>query len=517
MGFWDTVWAAVLGGMIVAFFAGVPAICYFLIGKRRNRQRLIAFLRWAGSKAEIYRRALLTLLAWARQFYGAAPLGMASLSRSVHLALVYPIVFLSISYLNGSENKIGLLPIFSAIGVDYNSQYVFSRYFDFSILVFLIISSVLLGRNLKLFDSMANKIDIGIFKGIRVCRIIFAISMSYTVYIYYNENFAMLILIYSFSMVNLSAGYVIFSISVANFFGGNSLVLLFIFAFCFGRYLGMSFLIYTALFITAIAKLIFPENSYAQLTILIHLILLIVLPLVNAAFDHLSVGVSRSLLSMAARGVPIGYGKMRLSLWLSTALEIIGDIVFALACLVGLAFFLPLTVEAVNGLLELGETRLNWEKYVEDAWRDPWGEGIAGVLMLVSTLVPTFLHVALAAVCYVSRPLVGLVGLGRKLAAIQSKPGDDIPVIWALICAAFAFVPAILIAFGAAWAGKRILDVLSRWMGEEGFAGLLYDAATYGGAQGASASAPIWLLALICVVGGLTIFVPRLGAAPKQN
>ena len=111
------------------------------------------------------------------------------------------------------------------------------------------------------------------------------------------------------------------------------------------------------------------------------LVFLVLLPLLNAVLDFLSLGISRGLLSHALRGNP-GLGRIGGHIFL--------DVVLATIFLFLLAAVLPFVLEGLNQIF--GWVVVNWREYLAKASSDPLGEGLVVTGMLVTTLIPTFLH-----------------------------------------------------------------------------------------------------------------------------
>ena len=84
-----------------------------------------------------------------------------------------------------------------------------------------------------------------------------------------------------------------------------------------------------------------------------YLVHVLLIPVLNASFDHLSVQVSRLLLTDLVKHD----GPWQ---WLAVAGHLIGDIFFALVFLFGLAILLPLSLDIANlGLAALGSLGVN--------------------------------------------------------------------------------------------------------------------------------------------------------------
>lgn len=133
----------------------------------------------------------------------------------------------------------------------------------------------------------------------------------------------------------------------------------------------------------------------------------LVLPVVNAVMDWLSWAVSRELaqhlVADEADGV-LG----RVFSKSGAVGHILIDGVLAVVFLFGLGLVLPTSVQAMNALLADGDAdSIVWAPLLEEAQQAPWTAGLSVTLMLVTTLVPTALHVGTAFLALLVRPMVG--------------------------------------------------------------------------------------------------------------
>ena len=135
------------------------------------------------------------------------------------------------------------------------------------------------------------------------------------------------------------------------------------------------------------------EGGFIGALALSLLIFFLVLPLINGWVDWGSWWVTRRLGAHLLRALDRGAGAVRLGV---VALgHGVADLVIAAGMLLGMAFMLALGFEGYNQLSLLrGEGAFDLVPYVEGAAAEPFGEGAWLTLMLLTTLVPTFLHVA---------------------------------------------------------------------------------------------------------------------------
>ena len=110
---------------------------------------------------------------------------------------------------------------------------------------------------------------------------------------------------------------------------------------------------------------------------------LLVLPIVNASLDWLSWLASRYFLKSAAKTNKVSV------IWLYILL----DIGLAIVFMIGLVLLLPSSINLV--LSSFSEIHLDWQQIAWTAKNDPWGQGIMTTLMLLTTLLPTLIHLFL--------------------------------------------------------------------------------------------------------------------------
>ena len=116
------------------------------------------------------------------------------------------------------------------------------------------------------------------------------------------------------------------------------------------------------------------------------LLFYVLLPLLNALADAVSIVFTRLFLSKAMQP-SIG--------WTKIAINLLIDTVIAFACLTFLAFALPFAIEAFNAAIAVaGIPQVEWRSLLETARRAPFTEGLMVTGMLITTLLPTVVHLA---------------------------------------------------------------------------------------------------------------------------
>ena len=146
----------------------------------------------------------------------------------------------------------------------------------------------------------------------------------------------------------------------------------------------------------AIAMSFYISGDYANTQSVILLYLL--LPFINALFDYVSVKYSRYFSTRIAAGEGAWMVSMHLLL----------DAVLALLFFFGLLLALPPLIDGYNWLCSDSASLLppiDWRELALQARDDPWGAGFLVTLMLLSTLIPTLLHLLMAALALGGRGL----------------------------------------------------------------------------------------------------------------
>jgi hypothetical protein len=147
----------------------------------------------------------------------------------------------------------------------------------------------------------------------------------------------------------------------------------------------------------AFAVWLFYQESYSQS--ITYSILLVMLPFLNATLDWLSWWFSRIFLKRASRE-----DSVRL-----IALDIVIDLLIAVGFMLLLCLALPIGIELVNSIYApyAPDSLFDWRTLAQDAKDDPWGKGLMVSLMIVTTMIPTILHVALALIAVVMQSFFG--------------------------------------------------------------------------------------------------------------
>lgn len=213
------------------------------------------------------------------------------------------------------------------------------------------------------------------------------------------------------------------------------------------------------------------------------LLVLVVLPGINGIHDWVSLRVSRHFISQACKPRH----------WRHAAFDVALDGAFGLLFMLSITLVLPSAIEAVNSLSPLvrppatvlkADRLLNWKSVAEHARDSPWDRGSMVTMMLVTTLIPTVLHI-----------LCGTLALalqwipGQRLAEFLAQMNDEkrseygnvldpaLLALWLMGYVVLALLPILLVA------------QLAQWLWALPIAEGLYWVATHG-------AHPAWLLLL---------------------
>ncbi len=114
------------------------------------------------------------------------------------------------------------------------------------------------------------------------------------------------------------------------------------------------------------------------------------LPVLNALLDFASWGVTRFFLNRIASH------ESGRRVWLWLALELVLDLAAAVGFLVFLAVLLPFAISLANlAFSAAGLPTVNWRAHLDAAEQAPFPKGVLVIGMLMTTLIPTALHLTI--------------------------------------------------------------------------------------------------------------------------
>lgn len=172
----------------------------------------------------------------------------------------------------------------------------------------------------------------------------------------------------------------------------------------------------------------------------------VLLPLVNALLDWLSWWVSRFFLERTAQAPRVRV----------IVLDVVLDFGVAVLFMLALCLLLPAGAILLDSLyagwvnVKTGvPAQTGWQEYAVLARDDPWGKGIMVTLMLVTTLIPTLLHILLGLMAFFIHGFKG-----AALADFLEKPRKN----WRDAVASFWMFSYVVLAGAALWAMYQVFQ-----------------------------------------------------------
>lgn len=424
---------------LVATFLGalitLIAFLYHLLLENKNSRLHLVDLIEKGHLVSLYRELVKYCLRKLQHWFGPS-LSWKAFDLCLRLAFVYPVVFFisAFSWGNGSHEFSGepifdvnatyrewYLPIlityvavFGAIfykfgWIDQKGRSCFNRWFESRVwgeLCYRLFCALLAAFWLAIFNdhiwltilcfAFAFFTPTFYVVGIAAFTAATALTVAGTIVIYIAIMGAFAIAIvrarigssvsaYAFSIVMVIV--IAFAISVAQFYNGNY------------------------------------ERSHMLL------LLLLLFPLINASLDWISWWFSRVFLSRASQEDKV---------W-KIARDIVADLALGVLFMLALCVLLPISIELVNSFYMSYDKAafFDWQQLARDARDDPWGEGLMVTLMLVTTLIPTFIHIILAIIAMVLQSFMGrpfLNALERYDEKNNKHNGSNIYLLLAMGC-----------------------------------------------------------------------------------
>ncbi|MFT5161438.1 MAG: hypothetical protein ACI9FJ_000002 [Alteromonadaceae bacterium] len=190
-------------------------------------------------------------------------------------------------------------------------------------------------------------------------------------------------------------------------------------------------------------------NYTGSLTILV---VFITLPLLNALLDFISWYWSRYFLQQVIHKTATARQAL---------IHVIKDFMIAVLLLVCLCTLLPFTAMGLNEVYGLfSAANINWQLHALNARDEPWGKGLFVGLMVVTTIIPTALHLLLAMIAASLR-----VG-GDKLADKLTHYKDDKIMLFfvAFALLMYGLLPVFMLVF-IGWLITLFIDIpVAEWL-----------------------------------------------------
>lgn len=183
------------------------------------------------------------------------------------------------------------------------------------------------------------------------------------------------------------------------------------------------------------------------------------MPLFNAWLDWLSWWLSRYLLQRAANEPR----------WWLVLFDILLDFIAAISFMILLCILLPLGAELLDWIYA-GKAETGWRDYALWARNDPWGQGLMVTLMLVTTLIPTLLHILLGLVAvlihgFQGKQLAGYLEYAQGGADAAEGEGNNIRYALATAWISGYFFAAIGLMYALYWGFQQWLALLiAAWL-----------------------------------------------------
>ena len=392
-------------GLIFGFSAALLGTIYTQITKHEvtRTKILIPWLKEQNTLKK-YHSALDKLLNKLQRFYGSANT-LKAFNVSLLLAYIYPLLFFTIAYsfLGGSHEFSGL----KVLPDESNFRWFYAPVF----IVVLVFLYYIFSRSEPLEKKAIEWINQSLSLSIKNSTVLFRVMGAL-----------------------LSASIV--------YFNGSPISIIFLFLIM-GYISPVIVATFAVAFAFAVAGAV--EGNYQTSLVIATFFLLF--PIINACLDWISWRVSRYFLRHAKQ-----QDKLRKIL-----IDIIIDLIVAIALMVALCLLLPLGIEGVNWHYSLfSDSTIDWQKIALETHNDPWGKGAMITLMIVTTLIPTMIHISMALFAII----VNLLG-GRKLAALlvkANKTKDNLKPMTAAVWLFAYYLIVIVLMIGLYWIIIRFVD-----------------------------------------------------------
>lgn len=332
---------------------------------RKDRERIRLMLEDKTTAFQRYQSILKTFGNRADLWFGPA-ISLKAFDRCLLLAFSYPIVLFVLAWLVGMPGTIGaieLLPEFE---------------FWERLGTVVIVASVYIGQYYYYKTEIPKKFSD------RITNLFFKNMAEAKGKVLWSDK-----VVESIAVVIVVAGsvsFVVIGVSFGSVFVVGAVAIA---VFGIGVVVGVVVGVVAVAFAVA-GAVAFGFNGSDAAGVVIVFVFYCILPIVNAVIDFCSWGFTRWLLSIADHGEEGWRGFCRV------LLAVLADLVFAVLCLLGLTAIAALTLEAFNLFAaSFGWPEFDWRSQISLARAYPFTLGLFVTGMLVSTLLPTIIHLTL--------------------------------------------------------------------------------------------------------------------------
>ena len=370
-------WGIVFGTGLTVYMA-LCSVFYFQVLKHEESRK--DFIQKIENKIwiEFYRKLVSWLLGCLQVWFGNKR-SIKAFSLCLAFAFIYPFTFFLLAYSwgNGSHEFSGI-PFFDPKSAYRNLFFpVFIAYLAFLSIGVIFSFRAIVSTNL----SPEAESMLAAYTGVSSTHPYIGLILT--------VNFLVCVFAFTFTFTSPGNHFLYFVITFAA-------IVFFAIAGAFSHFPVFAS-VFASVIAIALALVSFFKSEHDSS--LLQSVLFIILPVFNAFLDWISWAFSRYFLERASKedkALPI-------------IQDIVADLILAIFFMVMLCLLIPLGAEALNLLYgQYGpDTQFDWRSLALSARDDPWGEGLMVTLMILSTLIPTVIHIVLALIALVLQSFMG--------------------------------------------------------------------------------------------------------------
>lgn len=387
-----------------------------LLREDQYRKELADRLSSSAGWGERYRNALVRQDAHLSRFFGSRFLGLKAFDRCLFIAYIYPVVFFVFAFMAGGETEIAGQAAFPD-NISGGERTIYGLFLFIIGGIALFLTRRLYMRPITHWDKLPRNKTV-ISEIIDDSKVIFNQRPKNEIKNYFLLAALLIIIvitnIFSFKYdFRAATAIVVVAFLISSILGVKLLGIILLFWTTAGTILALAIQLFTNqlfVFLNSLEILIpwyFDVRGFG-----FAVILLILIPLMNAVFDFLSWAVSRAFIRSAS---------IRGATWL-VGVEAIGDLLIGGVCLAGLVSILPNIIEVYNQVFPT--SALDWLSLASVAATAPFGAGLMVTATIFSTLIPTALHFFWGMIGIIAAPTSGY---GRMAEELRSVPNGETP------------------------------------------------------------------------------------------